>query len=102
MLAGSPAMPPDLAEFGYLIIAIRPDLMGDPDAFCRNVADFGRAVRSAKPIRGGPPVRMPFDRSRRERAERLAKDRIEVADTLARRLMQIAADDPPQDRPGVR
>jgi delta1-piperideine-2-carboxylate reductase len=90
ILAGSPAMPPELAEFGFLIVAMRPDLMGPPETFRENVSEFARAVRSARSVEGGAPVRMPFDRSRRERAHRLSKDRIEVADSIAERLMQIA------------
>ncbi len=90
ILAGSPAIPPELAEFGYLIITIRPDLMGPAETFRRNVAEFGRAVRSARPVEDGPGVRMPFDRSRRERAGRLAKDSVEVADILVERLAGIA------------
>jgi LDH2 family malate/lactate/ureidoglycolate dehydrogenase len=90
ILAGSPAIPPELAEFGYLIVALRPDLMGPAETFRDNVAEFARAVRSARPIEGGAPVRMPFDRSRQARAARLSKDRIEVADAIAERLMRIA------------
>jgi len=90
ILAGSPPIPPELADFGYLMIAIRPDLMGPAETFRENVAGFGRAIRSARPVPGGPDVRMPFDRSRRARAERLAKDRIDVADSLVERLVRIA------------
>ncbi len=99
ILAGSPAIPPELAEFGYLMVTIRPDLMGDPETFRRSVSEFGGAVRSARPIEGGPGVRMPFDRSRRERAERLAKNQVELADMLAERLMQIADGEFPAGRP---
>jgi LDH2 family malate/lactate/ureidoglycolate dehydrogenase len=90
ILAGSPAIVPDMAEFGYLIIAMRPDLMGPAETFRRNVAEYVRAVRSARPGEGGAPVRMPFDRSRRERARRLSEDRIDVADSIAVQLMQIS------------
>lgn len=90
MLAGSPAIPPDLAEFGYLIVAMRPDLMGQADAFRENVAEYARAVRMARPVERGAPVRMPFDRSRAERARRLSEDRIEVDDRIAEQLMQLS------------
>ncbi len=90
ILAGSAAMPPELAEFGCLMVAIRPDLMGPAETFRQNVSEFGRAVRSARPVEGGPPVRMPFDRSRRARTERLAKDSVEVADILVESLKRMA------------
>jgi delta1-piperideine-2-carboxylate reductase len=89
ILAGSPPIPPELAAFGYLIIAIRPDLMGPEETFRRNVSAFAQAVRSARPAAGGPPVRMPFDRSRQERKERLAEGYIDVPDSLVAELIQV-------------
>lgn len=87
ILAGSPPIPPELAGFGYLIVAMRPDLMGPAETFRENVSAFAEAVRSARPIEGGKPVRMPFDRSRRERARRLAEDAIEIPDVLFKQLL---------------
>jgi LDH2 family malate/lactate/ureidoglycolate dehydrogenase len=90
ILAGSPPIPPELAEFGYLIVALRPDLMGPAEIFRRNVSTFAEAVRSARPVDGGAPVRMPFDRSRQEREKRRADDAIEAPDELVAQLRQIA------------
>lgn len=87
ILAGSPAIPPELAEFGYLVIAMRPDLMGPAETFRANVAAFADAVRSARPIAGGEPARMPFDRSRQERTRRIAEDAIEVPEALFKQLL---------------
>ncbi|HTB18929.1 MAG TPA: Ldh family oxidoreductase [Bryobacteraceae bacterium] len=86
ILAGSPAIPPELAGFGYLIIAMRPDLMGPAEAFRQNVSAFAEGVRSARPVAGGARVRMPFDRSRQERQRRLADDAIEIPDVLLTEL----------------
>ncbi len=90
ILAGSPPIPPELAGFGYLIVAMRPDLMGPAETFRENVSAFGDAVRSARPIAGGSPVRMPFDRSRRERERRVKEDGIEIPDILHIQLLRIA------------
>ncbi len=90
ILAGSPPMPPELADFGYLIVAMRPDLMGSADAFRENVSAFAKEVRSARPVAGGPPVRMPFDRSRQERQRRIAENAIEIPDVLFAQLEKIA------------
>jgi len=90
ILAGSPPIPPELAGFGYLIVAMRPDLMGPQETFRENVSAFARAVRSARPVADGPPVRMPFDRSRRDRQRRLAENAIEIPDVLATQLARIA------------
>jgi delta1-piperideine-2-carboxylate reductase len=89
ILAGSPAIPPELAGFGYLIVAMRPDLMGLAEAFRQNVSAFANAVRSARPVEGGAPVRMPFDRSRQERQRRLSENAIEVPDVLFTQLTRI-------------
>ncbi len=91
ILAGSPPIPPELAGFGYLIIAMRPDLMGPAETFRQNASAFGEAVRSARPVAGGPPVRMPFDRSRRERERRVGENAIEIPDVLFTELTRISS-----------
>jgi LDH2 family malate/lactate/ureidoglycolate dehydrogenase len=90
ILAGSPPIPGELSGFGYLMVAMRPDLMGPAETFRQNMSAFADAVRSARPIAGGSPVRMPFDRSRQERARRLAENAIEVPDVLLVQLSDIA------------
>jgi len=90
IMAGSPPIPPELAGFGYLIVAMRPDLMGPAETFRENASAFADAVRSARHVAGGPPVRMPFDRSRRERQRRLAENAIEIPDVLVTQLLRIA------------
>lgn len=90
ILAGSPPIPPELAEFGYLIVCIRPDLMGPAEAFRNNVASFADSVRAARPAPGSSRVRMPFDRSRQERQKRLGEGVIEVSELLVDRLRQLA------------
>ena len=87
ILAGSPGIPGELAGFGYLIVAVRPDLMGPAETFRENVSDFAQAIRSARPLHPDQPVRMPFDRSRAERARRLAEDAIEIPDPLFKELL---------------
>ncbi len=88
ILAGSPPIPPELADFGMVIVAIRPDLMGAADVFRQNVSAFAESVRQAKPSEPGSPVRMPFDRSRRERQKRLSDDAIEIPDPLYEALLR--------------
>ena len=90
-LAGSPAIPPEMEGFGMIVIAIRPDLLTSADDFRREVSAYADAVRGTRPVEGGPPVRMPFDRSRAERRRRLAEDAIEVADEIHSRLSELAS-----------
>jgi LDH2 family malate/lactate/ureidoglycolate dehydrogenase len=89
-LAGSPAIPGELAGFGLVVIAIRSDLLTSADDFARSVASYAESIRGARAIDGGPPVRMPFDRSRAERSRRLAEDAIEVSDAVHSRLVDVA------------
>ncbi len=91
ILAGSPPIPPELAGFGFFIGAMRPDLMGPAETFRENVSAFANAVRSARPIAEGSPVRMPFDRSRRERERRIAEDAIEIPDVLFSQLTRLGS-----------
>jgi LDH2 family malate/lactate/ureidoglycolate dehydrogenase len=90
MLAGSPPLPPELEQFGLVIIAVRPDVLTSADEFARNVAAYADSVRGARPVAGGPPVRMPFDRSRADRIRRLTDNAIEVPDAVYSSLVEIA------------
>jgi len=95
ILAGSLPIPPELAGFGYIIVPIRPDLMGPAETFRENVSACARAVRSARPVAGGSPVRMPFERSRRERQRRLFENAIEIPAVLIDQLVRIAEPNSP-------
>ncbi|KMO35373.1 lactate dehydrogenase [Methylobacterium variabile] len=90
IMAGSPPIPPDLAGFGFVVVLMQPGLLGPEDAFRRNVSAYADAIRSARPVPGGEPVRMPFDRSREARARRLAADSIEIPDVLHAQLVALA------------
>ena len=93
-LAGAPFIPPDLARFGFLILALRPDLLTPAEEFAAGVASFAATVREAHPLHADQPVRMPFDRSRAERRRRLADDAIDVPDAIYTALRDIAAQSP--------
>lgn len=90
ILAGSPVQPPELAEFGFVIVAMKPDLMMPEGDYRARVTEYAEAVRAARPIEGGPAVRMPFDRSAAERRRRLAEDAIDVPDFVHARLTEFA------------
>ena len=90
VLAGSPIQPPELAGFGFLIVAMRPDLMMPEQEYREKVTAYAHAVRAARPVKGGAPVRMPFDRSAAMRRERIARNTVEVPDFVHQRLTEIA------------
>lgn len=89
VMAGSPIQPPDLAGFGFVVICMRPDLMAPEADFRKEAGAYAAAVRAARPAPGGPPVRMPFDRSADVRRKALAADAIEVSDAVHARLTGI-------------
>ncbi len=89
MMAGSPMIPGELSGFGMVIVAMRPDLLTPLDAFKREVAGYAEAIRSTRPVEGGPPVRMPFDRSRADRAARLAEGFIDIPDAIHAQIRKI-------------
>ena len=76
ILAGSPVEPPDLASFGFLIVAMKPDLLMPEPEYRRKVSAYADYVRSARPVSGGEAVRMPFERSARVRRLRLEVKKI--------------------------
>lgn len=89
MCAVSP-LPKDMFGYGCLFVMMRPDLLMSADEYMANVAQYRDAIRETRPVAGGPPVRMPYDRSLAERRRRLAKDEIHVPDVVYQRLVAIA------------
>lgn len=89
VMAGSAHQPPDLADFGFVIVCMRPDLLGPDTDFRKEVAAYADHVRAARPVPGGPPVRMPFDRSAKIRRDARAADAIDVADAVYERLTAV-------------
>ncbi len=69
---------------------MKPGLFGPEAEFRAKVSAYAGAVRAARPVEGGAPARMPFDRSAAERRRRLAEDAIEVPDFVRARLAELA------------
>ncbi|OQU95878.1 hypothetical protein CLAIMM_02042 [Cladophialophora immunda] len=90
IMAGSPALPPDLAEFGFFIMAIDPSRFRQMDDFKREVGNLVTAFHSA-PSFSGDALRMPFERSNRLRAETRAKGSVEVDAIVVQRLEELIA-----------
>jgi LDH2 family malate/lactate/ureidoglycolate dehydrogenase len=90
MLAGSPSMPGEVTDFGFLAIAIQPDLLTDPAVFQHEVAAYADSVRATRPLREGEKVRVPFERSRVDRERRRASNQIDVADAVVTALQALS------------
>jgi LDH2 family malate/lactate/ureidoglycolate dehydrogenase len=89
-MCAAPTMPQGMHDFGCLFVVMSPNLLMPVDAFKASVAEYAAAVRSTRPVEGGPPVRMPFDRSAADRRRRIAADVVEVPDAIHAKLRQIA------------
>lgn len=91
MLCNVAPMPKGMFGYGCLFVMMRPDLLMPLDEYKANVSKYAEAIRSTRPVPGGQPVRMPYDRSLAERKRRLDEDAIEVPDLVVQRLEAIAA-----------
>jgi delta1-piperideine-2-carboxylate reductase len=89
VLAGSPPLPPELAEFGMFVLAVRPDLFGEPADFERRVQEYADAVRATRPADPDVAVRMPFERSAAVRAERRAAGGVDVEPAVLEALGRL-------------
>jgi LDH2 family malate/lactate/ureidoglycolate dehydrogenase len=94
MMANTLPFPPLLAGCGFLILCMSPSMFMDIDEFKKNISDYAKAVRAAKPIDPAKPVRMPFDRSADTRRKTLARGTIEVADATYQKLDAVRKGSP--------
>lgn len=89
-MCNAPVMPPEMRDFGCLFVVMSPGLLMPVSAYKAAVSDYAATVRATRPEEGGPPVRMPFDRSAADRRRRLAADVVEVPDAIHAELERIA------------
>ena len=92
MMSGQATAPAPQQDSGIFILALNPALFCPADDFMQRVSDYAQSVRDTRPLKGGAPVRVPFDRSIVERARRLAADAIEVPDSVVEALRRITAE----------
>jgi delta1-piperideine-2-carboxylate reductase len=68
LLAGLPPFPGETDGAAFVIVALDPSLTGEATSFAQRAMSVAEQVRAAEPAAGHDEVRMPFDRSLRERA----------------------------------
>lgn len=90
ILAGGGLMPADYMDCGFFFLAIRPDLFMDEAEYRGRVSEYAALVRAARPVEGGGPVRMPFDRSAENRRRILAAGAFETPDEVVAALRRVA------------
>lgn len=89
VLAGSPAMPPNLKDFGFLIVAIKPDLFRPLEEFKNEIEGYGEMMRNSAPLPGQGALRMPFERSNAQRAKVIERGYIEIDEELVAALRKL-------------
>jgi len=90
VLAGSPILPGHLQDFGFFVLAIRPDLFVDPAAFHESVSAYAAQIRATRRLVPDVPVRVPFERSAALRAERLLRGSIDLEDVVYDAVLALA------------
>jgi delta1-piperideine-2-carboxylate reductase len=83
-------IPKGMFGYGCLFVMMRSDLLMPAEEYKANVAYYAAEVRKTRPIEGGPPVRMPYDRSIAERHRKIEADEVEISDAVHKKLLEIA------------
>ncbi|KAL4881807.1 Malate/L-lactate dehydrogenase [Aspergillus karnatakaensis] len=89
VMAGSPAFPPALEQFGFSIIAIDPGRFRDIGEYKREVDRYIEGVKASSSAVGGQSLRLPFERSARVREEALRSGEVVIDDVVYEQLKAI-------------
>jgi LDH2 family malate/lactate/ureidoglycolate dehydrogenase len=81
-------------NWGHLVFAIDPAILGDRAEFIRNVGEICRKVKSARKLPDVTEIHLPGERGSLLAAERLACGEIEVEDNLLTELRKVAGRKP--------
>lgn len=93
VMAGGTTLPRELEGFGFLIVVMDPNLMGTGEDFAAQVSEYADWYRAARPLDPAAPLRVPFERSAKDRARRLAEGAIEIPDSIHQTLVRLAGSD---------
>lgn len=88
IVAGAPALPPNLENFGFLVMVINPAMFTPLEEFKSEVDKMIDAWHAA-PSLSGSPMRVPFERSNKLRSENRANGYIEVEAGVIEKLRTL-------------
>jgi L-2-hydroxycarboxylate dehydrogenase (NAD+) len=77
-------------NWGHLVFAIDPGILGDRDEFIRNVGEICRKVKSTRKLPGVTDIFVPGERGSLLASQRLACGEIEIEDNLLVELRKVA------------
>ncbi len=92
MMCGAAAEPPIVRDCGFFLFVVDPGLLSPAEDFKQRVAAYADSLRATRPLDPAKPVRVPFERSQRERARRIAADAIDVPDGVYKLLRTATGD----------
>ncbi|WAP59152.1 Ldh family oxidoreductase [Streptomyces sp. S465] len=90
MMTGAAADPPGVSDCGLFVVLFDPGALTDAGDYQRRVAAFAEMVRATRPVEGGRPVRVPFDRSVACRDGTLRRGTVDVPEVVVAALRQEA------------
>ncbi|MFD4251356.1 Ldh family oxidoreductase [Amycolatopsis thermoflava] len=90
MMTGAAAAPPGISDCGFFVLLVDPGSLTDAAGYRRRVTEYAASIRATRPVTGGDPVRVPFDRSVARRAETLRRGSIDVPGTVVAALRREA------------
>lgn len=90
-LCNCPVISPGMREMSYFVIVFDPKLLMPEGDYPERVTELSGKIRSARPVDPEKPIRMPFDRSARERRRRQDEGSVEVPDVVVDGLRKLAA-----------
>ena len=88
VVAGGPALPKALEDFGFLIMVVNPAMFRPYDEYLDEVEKMKEAWHAAPSLTGNP-MRVPFERSDKMRAEVRASGHIEVEPGVVEKLKAL-------------
>jgi LDH2 family malate/lactate/ureidoglycolate dehydrogenase len=88
MLGGGAIVPEGIRDFGYFLLAIDPSLFMPIEDYKARTSELAAMMRASRPATSGDTVRVPGERSLKQRARRLAEG-IDIDDGLYRELLEL-------------
>lgn len=88
MLGGGAIIPDGIRDFGYFLLAIDPALFMPIEDYKSRTSELVKMMHASRPATAGDQVRVPGERSLKERARRLAEG-FDLDDALYRELLEF-------------
>lgn len=88
MLAGGAVVPTGIRDFGYFLMAIDPSLFMPVEDYKARTSELVEMMHASRPSTAGDAVRVPGERSLRERERRLVEG-IDLDDGLYKELLAL-------------